>query len=65
MMENFIIIFLLLDGYNLNKGLTKEERIRYFYFFCKGVLDNKSKIPDDHLFKVIQKEIKEIEEMKD
>ena len=46
----------------LGKGLlmSKDERIRTFFFFCKGVYTNQY-IPNNLAGKIIQREIMEIE----
>jgi len=46
--------------------MNKEERIRTFLWFVKGVLSAKEyKVSDDVLIRAIEEEIKEIESMKD
>jgi len=45
--------------------MNKEDRIRLFYYFVKGVLSAKEyKVSDDVLMRAIEEEIKEIESMK-
>jgi len=47
--------------------MNKEDRIRTFLWFVKGVLNtkNKYKISNDVCIETIEEEIKEIESMKD
>ena len=46
--------------------MNKEERIRTFLWFVKGVLEAKKyKVSNDILIRAIEEEIKEIESMKD